>query len=321
MWRAFFSSSKCIIAIVIFLLIQGRAQNKVTEKEEVEVQVRWLKDTILVGEPVLLNVIVKRPEPLLLSLKDEDAFFKPFLNRKNLYYKFSERVEENYVRDSILYTLVTFEVDSIQSISLVYEYTWKGKLIRKQSEPVFIYIKSILQPNQLDGEVKKDPTLITLSLQKPANLLKWIGFFLVIGLSFFSAFYLFKYFHKQLKILQVKKEFREHALRIRYLTQKEKLTCEGILEINTIWQKWLYFLFDNRNPASMTSQELKYYFAHLTFASSKSQILYEFKLLEEQIFYANKQISRENFSNKIPVLMQLLEMGLNHKINSIKKSR
>jgi hypothetical protein len=286
--------------------------------QEVRVHTAWLKDTILIGQPAAFNIIIQRPENVSVEFKDLDLNFKPFLYAKKNIFKESKTISPNYSKDSVVYTLVTFEVDSLQALKLQYEYTLAGKQVIGETAPCTIFVKSVLSGDMLNEPLKKDTSHIPIG-EPPFLWERLIQYAILLPLGIGGIIFLLRYGGKQLRILKIKNEWKQLVIQIQELSNQEVITPTCIYQINCLWQQWLNFLFIDVKPESMTSNEVKLFFSRLPFGDKdKTMVLYELKRWEEDIFYAQKQVAKESLLKKILLLQELLELGLRTKIEAIK---
>jgi hypothetical protein len=286
--------------------------------QEVLIQCRWLKDTILIGEPVPLNVIIQRPENVYVEFKDLDLSFKPFERIKKNIFKQSKNIRTNYIKDSVLYTLVTFELDSLQAPKLQYEYTLAGKQVIGEIIPPSIFVKSILSDGNLNEPLKKDTSHLPIG-EPPSLWERFIRYVVLLPLFIAGIILLARYCSKRLKILKIKREWKHLLAQIQELSNQDVITPACIQQINCLWQQWLNFLFIDVNPGAMTSNEIEQFLSRLpVWDKNKTIVLYELKKWEEDIFYARKQVAKESLLKKIPLLQELLALGLRAKIDAVK---
>jgi hypothetical protein len=286
--------------------------------QEVRIQTQWLHDTILIGEPAFLNVIVRRPENVYVEFKDLDLNFKPFWHIKKNIFKASKNISPSCIQDSVLYTLVTFEMDSLQAPKLQYEYTLAGKQAIGETAPPSIFVKSILPDGNLNQPLKKDTSHIPID-QPPSLWERFIRYLVWLPLFIAAIVLLARYCTKRLRILKIKREWKQLLAQIQKLSKQDVITPACIQQINGLWQHWLHFLFVDVNPEALTSDEVKVFFSRFTFSEEdKTTVLYELKKWEEDIFYARKQVAKESLLKKISLLQELLELGLRIKIEAIK---
>lgn len=96
---------------VFFILLTGS-----TYAQEIKVHAKFSADSIKLGKPIEFYLTAHYPSKLNILFPDSSFAFAPFEFQKKSYV--TTKTTGGISRDSVIYTLTTFEVDSLQTLKL-----------------------------------------------------------------------------------------------------------------------------------------------------------------------------------------------------------
>src|SRR5437868_12505441 len=98
-----------LTAIFCILFFTAHAQ-------EIKVRAKFSGDSVKIGKPVEFYLSAHYPEKLNILFPDSTFSFAPFELQKKIY--FPTETKNGVSKDSVMYMLATYEVDSIQTLKL-----------------------------------------------------------------------------------------------------------------------------------------------------------------------------------------------------------
>lgn len=215
----------------------------------------FLQDSVEVGSVVQLSLSYLHNNTSDLVFPDSSYDFSPFVFVSSQF--FETKKTNGLNRDSVVYTLVTYEV---QDSFLLYPYVFD---LSKQ-EKIFADTTRIYFKSQLDSKVdlnKINPKLTqkTYSIRKEYNIFKL--FYILSGLLFFLflgyAFFRDKIAHQ----LMLYKHYRAHR---GFINEFKKISKNpedpnSIYKTLTLWKGYLEKLTDSPITSMSTSEIVQLY--------------------------------------------------------------
>lgn len=293
--------------ILIYILLP------ITLFSQVQSKIAWLSDSIALGKPIPLSFMIRYPVGYSIIFPDSSKDFFPFELHSKKY--FSTQIEGNYAKDSVIYYLSSFQIDSIQKLQLPYAYIFKLDTTYLKSE-----IAAIPFQRKVFGYSRTTPYLINKNLYEvpiQPDYALWLGiafvFFLVISL-------LFMFFRKKIiqvwALLKLYKEWQSIQNQLDSVFQYSDMK-KLIYELNFLWKNYL----GTQNaiqPVSLTSKEFQVWIENIPELENK-QLFIDLCQLEEQIFYASENIDSRLFIEKKEALKQELRKVYLQKRKSVQK--
>lgn len=234
--------SKCtILFLLVWINVTAFAQKP---------KAKFLSDSVQVGSPVKLAVTYLHDSRTDLSFPDSSYDFSPFSYVSTEF--FETETEGNKSKDSVIYTLVTYKLDSVLSISPFLTKIKSGEKVFTDTAKV--YLKSLIDSDSLAGlKVKK--TIELFNIKKEFNvplLLYYLFGVLFSGLIVFSLFRgwfikryrLFKFDRQHKKFLS---DFKKQGL--------EPRNVENIKLALNRWKSQMEFL-DRQPISTMSTSEI-----------------------------------------------------------------
>jgi len=228
--------------------------------QEIKVHGRFSGDSVKIGKPVEFYLSVRYPEKSNLLFPDSTFSFAPFELQKKIYVP--TKTENGISRDSAIYFLTTYEVDSIQTLKLpVFVVNpMDCTQVFSNTDTVFFQhlVKSI--PDSLTIEklpLKANTNYLGVRWQLNYILLVIGGAILLIAMILGWIFF-GKRIKKYFKLKRMMKGYE--AFRIKYETSLEKLDKEFSPQraerTLVIWKNYLESLL-SKPYTKYTSKEIK----------------------------------------------------------------
>ncbi|OFY66462.1 MAG: hypothetical protein A3H98_08620 [Bacteroidetes bacterium RIFCSPLOWO2_02_FULL_36_8] len=246
---------KKYLPVFIFLFFSGSG---IIYSQKLQPTLTFLKDSINVGEPVSALLVLKHSPGLNILMPDTFYNFSPFdfIEKK----VFPTRTSNNTSTDSVIYILQTFEIDSLQRLSLpVYVYA-RGDCTQIYSNRAEIRISHLVHQVPNPPKLKSNNSFVEIKSQ--FNYPFWNIFlaitagialliFIFFGKKIRRKFLIYKLNKRHKKFL---KEYAESTnLALRYFKPVQ------IEECVTKWKEHISFI-EETPLYSFTSREMIKYF-------------------------------------------------------------
>jgi len=202
---------------------------------------KFLSDSVKVGLPIKYALSYRHKATIDIFFPDSSYNFSPFELVKREY--FNTITDENGSLDSVVYTLISFEVSPVQELSLPVFVLSRGDCTRVYAPFDYVILNSIIKTNvRLNTlSLKKDTRLIPIAPQVnfPLIFLFGIGVIAIVG----SAFWFFgKPIQRQIKLFNFKRrydDFRKLFQRLSRGTDDAKKRLENIEKAVVLWKKYI----------------------------------------------------------------------------------
>jgi hypothetical protein len=242
-----------IFILTTLLLSQGRfalAQQNTANQPEV----RFLKDTIKVGEPVQISLSYRHPVTEQAIFPDSTYDFSPFEYQAKEFYPTQSDASTSL--DSVVYTLVSFETDPVLSLTLpVFKLTGQDS-IPHYSNPGQIYVTTLVDtlPPEITMVANTAPMSVSRQFNYPYVIIATVlvaGFLVLVFMVFGKT--IERYY--SISTLRLRQKRYELAYK-KQLKQWETRKSSDVLErILLIWKAHLERL-DNKTYSAFTSKEI-----------------------------------------------------------------
>ena len=174
------------------LTIAGLLIVTLTFAQEVKVSGKFLTDSIRIGEPVPYALSARYPSNLFILFPDSLDEFKPFEYHHKNY--FPTETNNGISRDSAIYWVSSFEIDSIQYLSLAVMQLSDGDSLyfRAISDSIFLSaqvsaLPDTLAANQLPVKTDTVYRVVAQVFNYPAFLIG-LGIVIVVGIVVWIVF-------------------------------------------------------------------------------------------------------------------------------------
>jgi hypothetical protein len=202
---------------------------------------KFLSDSVKVGLPVQYALSYRHKATADVFFPDSDYNFAPFEMIKREY--FDTVTDQSGSLDSVIYTLISFEVTSVQALSLPVYVRAKGDCTRVFAPIDYVILNSIIKPTtNIDTlSLKKDTRLIPIARQVnfPLIFLVIIGLLLVIGMAFW---FFGKPIRRQVRLFNFKRrydDFKKLFQKLSRRTDDTKKRLENIEKAVVLWKKYI----------------------------------------------------------------------------------
>lgn len=204
---------------------------------------KFLKDKIKVGEPVRYTLSYKHPIGEDIIFPDSTYHYTPFEFIEKQYFKTVSDSVNSY--DSAVYTLSTFELDSVQHLAipvLLIENEDTTKLFALPDSIILIPSLTVLPDS-----IKLMETSSYVKVDKAFNYSYFflaISFFLLLIILFILIFG--KRILKSLKIRRLRKKYFKFLVSFKEINNRVKPEDfeEPLLELYSLWKKYLQQITD-----------------------------------------------------------------------------
>ena len=178
---------------LVFLLLFSLA----TSAQSLKPRGYFSADTVKVGEPVRYTLTFRYPRDLEVVFPGEEASYAPFEYLDRTF--FTTRSDSTYSYDSVVYEVATFELDSVQPLTLPVYVVKGNKSGQADSTAIYadidsVYLQAIVQqlPDSVALKENTNPLKIPLQFNYP---------YLLIGLGALIALLVLVYalFGKQIR--------------------------------------------------------------------------------------------------------------------------
>ncbi|MEQ8583247.1 MAG: hypothetical protein RIC30_10070 [Marinoscillum sp.] len=240
---------RLLIYILGLLIMVGINAQKITVKGG------FVEDSLKIGEDIHYWISAEYPDQLELILPDTLYDFSPFEFSGKKYFPSKIKIDRAF--DSAVYTLQSYEIDAVQSLSIpVFILNPTGDSTRIDAEVDSIYFKQLLEVVTDTTSLKTNLAYQNVSTQFNFPLL-WIilGVLLVLTLTIYLIFG--KKIRKTMRLRKLKKDFitfSEHlTMDIRSLKESpnQKIAEHALTE-------WKIFLerLEQRPFSKLTTKEI-----------------------------------------------------------------
>ena len=218
---------------------------------------KFLNDSVKVGLPVQYALSYRHKATADVFFPDSAYNFAPFEMVKREY--FNTVTDQNGSLDSVVYTLISFEVTPVQELSLPVYVRAKKDCTRVFAPIDYVILNSIIKPNvRIDTLfLKKDTRLIPIAQQInfPLIFLIIIGLLLMVGMVFW---FFGKPIRRQVRLFNFKRrydDFRKLFQRLSRGTEDAKKRLENIEKAVVLWKKYIERI-ENKPFTTFTTKEI-----------------------------------------------------------------
>lgn len=218
---------------------------------------KFLSDSVKVGLPVKYAISYRHKATVDVFFPDSSYNFAPFELIKREY--FDTVTDESGSLDSVIYTLISFEVTPLQELSLPVYVRAKRDCTRVFAPLDYVVLNSIINPNVsiYTLSLKKDTRLVLIKQQANFPLI----FLIIIGLLALSGviFWFFgKSIKRQIRLFNFRRrydDFQKLFQRFSRTTDDAKKRLENIEEAVVLWKKYIERL-ENKPFTTFTTKEI-----------------------------------------------------------------
>jgi len=218
---------------------------------------KFLSDSVKVGLSVKYALSYRHKATADVFFPDSAYNFTPFEMIDREY--FNTVTDQNGSLDSVVYTLISFEVTPVQELSLPVYVRAKRDCTRVFAPMDYVILSSIIKSNvNIDTlSLKKDTRLILIAQQVnfPLIFLIIIGLLLIVGMVFW---FFGKPIRRQVRLFNFKRrydDFRKLFQRLSRGTDDAKKRLENIEKAVVLWKKYIERI-ENKPFTTFTTKEI-----------------------------------------------------------------
>ena len=248
-------SIKYLIINILLLIIIQKSNAQIPSRTPPKG--KFLSDSVKVGLPVQYALSYRHKATADVFFPDSAYNFTPFEMVKREY--FNTVTDQHGSLDSVIYTLISFEVTPIQELSLPVYVRAKRDCTRVFAPMDYVILSSIIKSNvNIDTlSLKKDTRLIPIAQQVnfPLIFLIIIGLLLIIGMVFW---FFGKPIRRQISLFNFKRrydDFRKLFQRFSRGTEDAKKRLENIEKAVVLWKKYIERI-ENKPFTTFTTKEI-----------------------------------------------------------------
>lgn len=228
--------------------------------QEIQVKGHFEGDTVKLGQPIEFHLTATYPRSVQVLFPDSTFSFAPFEFQKKKF--FTTKTENGISYDSVIYTLSTYEIDSLQRLSLPVFKLQKKDCVVFYSETDTVFFKKLVNAVPDSLAINQLP-LKTNTAYSPVSWLLNYPLALIIGGSLLLiALIVWIIFGKRIrKYFTVKQLTRSHAAfmnRFEQSVEKVKSSFSPELAESSvlIWKKYMEEL-SAKPYTKYTSREIR----------------------------------------------------------------
>ena len=218
---------------------------------------KFLGVSIKVGVPVKYALSYRHNPDKDIFFPDSTYNFAPFEMVNRQY--FPTVTDINGSLDSVVYTLISFEVTPRQELSLPVYVREKRDCTRIFSPIDYVLLKSIIKPNGFIDtmQLKKDTRLVFIAQQTNFPFI----FLIIIGILIFSGIVFWSFgkpIQRQIRLFNFSRrydDFQKLFQRLSRGTEDAKKRLENIEKAIVLWKKYLERL-ENKPFTTFTTKEI-----------------------------------------------------------------
>lgn len=242
----------------LFILLSVIAQT--AWAQEVNVHARFEGDTVRIGLPIRFTVVAQYPSQYQVLFPDSTFSFAPFEFQSK---KFTPtKTRNNLSYDSVVYTLVSFEIDSIQTLSLPVFQIQKRDSLVYFTEPDTVFFSALVGPIPDSLAINQLPLKTNTAYNKVSWILNYPVLLIIGGVLLLAGIVVWLLFGKR-----IRKHFTLKRLRSKHTSflsafdqsvQKlnQKFQPEVAEHSITLWKKYMEDL-SSKPYTKFTSKEIR----------------------------------------------------------------
>lgn len=212
----------------VFLLLFFSVAISFAKAQSIEPKGYFMSDSIQIGQPVPYVLSVKYPKKLELVFPDSLYNFSPFELERKVY--FPTRSDSVFSKDSAVFYLSTFEIDSVQYLKLpVYVINeFDSTTLWTETDSIILQHVVTEMPDSVAMKTNTEYVEVPMEFNYPYFT---IGSIILIILIIAIYLIFGKTVRKKLKIRRLNKRFIRFEQEFDYLVDKTPTKCEPILKL------------------------------------------------------------------------------------------
>ena len=228
--------------------------------QEIRVKGKFGEDSVKIGKPIEFYLSARYPEKLNILFPDSTFSYAPFELQRKIY--FPTKTKNGISKDSVIYILTTYEVDSIQALKLPIFVVNQMDCTQVYCKLDSVYFQNLVKaiPDSLTTE--KLPLKVNTNYLGVRWQLNYILFAIGGGILSIGLVLVWIFFGKRIrKYFRLKKMTKGYeAFRIKFESSVEKLdrdfSPQSVEKSLIIWKNYLELLL-SKPYTKYTSREIK----------------------------------------------------------------
>jgi len=214
-----------------------------TQAQEVNVKGRFLVDSIKIGEQIPYTLTVRYPSSLNLVFPDSTFSFAPFEIQKKKYFPTKSKNDVSY--DSAVYFLTTFEIDSVQTLSLPIFSIQARDCTTYYASPDTLFLKQLIKAVPDSIAAQELPLKTNTTYQNVKWLLNYWVLIIVTGVLLISLIVGWIVFGKRIKkYFLLRRLHRRHNSFLQQFSKATELLRSGFTakhaeNILVVWKGYM----------------------------------------------------------------------------------
>jgi len=242
---------KNLLIFFVSLVLYGAGYGQTTVKGY------FLKDSVKIGETVPFVLTARYPKDLNVLFPDSSYSFAPFEIESKKY--FPTQTKDNLSYDSVIYSLSSFEIDSIQRLMLPVFVSHQKDCTVVNSLPDSIFLQFTVAEVPDSVAVDKLPLKTNTAYINVKWLLNYPVVLIIVGVLLVVAVVVWVLFRKQIKrYFKVKRLTKNHIAfteKFGVLINSTEFTYASAEKAIVLWKNYLENLID-KPIAKYTSKEI-----------------------------------------------------------------
>lgn len=216
---------------------------------------QFQSDSVRIGEEIRFSLSVEYPNNLDVIFPDSTFDYSPFEFQSKTY--FPSRSDSAMIFDSAIYTLMSFEIDSVQKLELPVFVVQGKDSIRVPGYPDSVFFQDMVVdlPDSLKFRENVGFWNVKTAFNYPYFL---IGAGIFIVLSALGLYFFGDTIKAKIKLYRLRKDYEKFSMNFERginNIKKEETKKDLIEEILVIWKKYMERL-ENRPFTKYTSKEI-----------------------------------------------------------------
>lgn len=280
------------------------------QAQELRVVGRFKTDSVKLGEPIEYYVTTTYPSQWQVLLPDSTFSFTPFDFLEKVY--FPTRTINDISKDSVLYVLNTFEIDSIQTLKIPAFVVLPNDCTAYESNTDTVFFKHLVRQVPDSLSVEQLPLKTNTAYNAVSWLFNYPVFSIVAGVLLLISLLVWLFFGKKIKrhftLKRLTKNHHEFLQRFDSAIEKLKsgFTPESAEHSVLIWKQYMEDLI-TRPYTKSTTRELK--------AIEKNEnLISALQVIDRSIYGRIPPDSLDSFLN----LKEFSQLQFNKKLEELK---
>jgi hypothetical protein len=178
--------------------------------QEVKVHARFDGDTVRIGLPICYTVVAQYPSYYQVLFPDSTFSFAPFEFQSKRFVP--TKTQNNLSYDSVVYTLVSFEIDSLQTLSLPVFQVQKRDSLVYFTEPDTLFFSAMVGPLPDSLAINQLPLKTNTAYNKVSWILNYPILLIIAGILLVIAIIVWIVFGKRIrKHYALKRLLKKHT--------------------------------------------------------------------------------------------------------------